>query len=66
MLIWWKKNRITFEPMFFLWQNFAKFQLENYDFDLFKGFSMEKMAQIFQILKNNVSKSLDFMLSFSR
>jgi hypothetical protein len=52
--------------MFFLWQNFAKFQLKNYDFDIFKGFSMEKMAQIFQILKNNVSKSLDFMLSFSR
>jgi hypothetical protein len=45
MLIWWKKNRIKFEPNFFLWRDFAKFQFEKYDVDLFKGFSMEKMAQ---------------------
>jgi len=30
----------------------AKFQPEKYDFDLFKGFSVEKMAEIRQILKN--------------
>ncbi len=35
----------------FFCKNFAKFQLEKYDFNLFKRFSMNKMAQICQILK---------------
>jgi hypothetical protein len=30
----------------FLGQNFAKFRPEKYDFNIFKGFSMEKMTQI--------------------
>jgi uncharacterized protein YwgA len=34
----------------------AKFQPEKYDFDLYKGFSMEKTAQIHQISKKTVSK----------
>jgi uncharacterized protein YwgA len=31
--------------------DFAKFQAEKYDFDLYKGFFVEKMAQIRQISK---------------
>jgi hypothetical protein len=36
---------------FLLLVNFCKILLEKYDFDLFKGFFMEKMTQICQILK---------------
>jgi hypothetical protein len=39
--------------LFYYWQNFAKFQLENYDFNLLKKKKkkkiIEKMTQIFQI-----------------
>jgi hypothetical protein len=31
----------------FMGQNFTKFQPEKYDFDLYEGSSMKKMAQIF-------------------
>jgi hypothetical protein len=41
-----------------------KFQPETYDFDLYKGFSMEKMAQIRQISKKKVSKSPGFCDKF--
>jgi hypothetical protein len=37
----------------FYWRKFAKFSPENYGFDLFEGFFMEKMSQIHQILKGN-------------
>ncbi len=50
--------------MFFLWQKFAKFQFQKYDVDLFKIFSMEKMAQICQISKKKKSKSLDSYVKF--
>jgi hypothetical protein len=34
---------------FFYWQIFSKFQRENYDFNLYKGFFMgKKVAQIHQ------------------
>jgi hypothetical protein len=36
---------------FFYWWIFTKFWLEKYDFGLYKGFFMEKMTQICQILK---------------
>jgi len=45
---------------FFLWRDFAKFPPEKYDFDLYKGFFMEKMTQIRQISKKKKSKSPDF------
>jgi hypothetical protein len=34
-------------------QNFTKFHPEKYDFNICKGFSMKKMAQIRQISKTN-------------
>jgi hypothetical protein len=44
---------------FYYWQLLVKFQLEKYNFDLYKGFFMGKMLQIchitkeiFQIAKN--------------
>ncbi len=45
---------------------FTKFQLETYDFYLYKGFSKEKIAQICQILKKkkNFSKLSDFYDKF--
>jgi len=45
---------------FFYWRIFAKFRPEKYDFNLFKGFFMWKMAQIRQILNFKNSKLLDF------
>jgi len=43
----------------------AKFQPEKYDFDLCKGFSMEKMAQIRQISnKKKGLRSSDFYDKF--
>ncbi len=36
---------------FFYWWIFAKFGLEKYDFDLYKGFLMEKKTHICQILE---------------
>jgi hypothetical protein len=36
--------------------NFAKFQPEKCDLDLYNGFSIGKMAQIHQILKEKNSK----------
>ncbi len=45
--------------------NFTKIQAEKYDFNLYKGFSMEKMAQICQILKKKrISRSPDFFDNF--
>jgi hypothetical protein len=35
---------------FFFGRNFARFRPEKYDFNLYKGFSMEKMGQIRQNL----------------
>jgi hypothetical protein len=43
---------------FFLGPNLAKFRLENYDFDLDKGYFMEKMTQIRQISKKKDSRFL--------
>jgi hypothetical protein len=44
--------RITnFSLCFFYWQIFAKLWPRKYDFDSYKGFVMEKMTQIRQILK---------------
>jgi hypothetical protein len=47
--------------MFYTGEIFAKFSPENYDFDLFEGFFMEKMSQIRQILKEKNSKSPIFL-----
>jgi uncharacterized protein YwgA len=44
----------------FLAQNLAKFRPEKYDFNLYKGFFMEKMAQICQISNEKNSKLPDF------
>lgn len=41
----------TLIECFFYWQFFAKFQPEMYGFNLYKGFFMERMAHIRQILK---------------
>jgi len=38
--------------LFFYWRIFANFRPEKYDFDQYKGFFMEKMAQIRQISQN--------------
>jgi hypothetical protein len=40
---------ITFQ-CFFLFEISPNFEPEKYDFDLYKGFSMEKMAQIRQVI----------------
>ncbi len=50
----------------YLLQNFVKFQPKKYDFNLYKGFSMEKMAQICQILKEKTFRSLNFYDKFNR
>jgi hypothetical protein len=44
----------------FLGPNFAIFWPEKYDFDLYKGFSMGKMAKILQISKNVFSQTARF------
>jgi hypothetical protein len=38
---------------FFLGEIFAKFRPEKYDFNLYEGFSMEKMAKKTQISEKN-------------
>jgi hypothetical protein len=48
----------------YLLQNFAKFRPKKYDFNLYKGVSMEKMAQICQILKEKAFKSLNLYDKF--
>jgi hypothetical protein len=55
--------RCLLQAVFFFGRNLARFLHEKYDFNLNKGFSMEKMAQIRQILQK-VSKSLDFYAKF--
>jgi hypothetical protein len=45
-------------------RNPAKFRPEKYDFDLCKGFSMEKMTEIHQISKIKVSRLADFYDKF--
>jgi uncharacterized membrane protein len=45
---------------FFWGRNFAKFQLEIYRFDIYKGFLMKQMTQIHHILKEKNSILLDF------
>jgi len=45
--------------VFLFWQNFAKFRPEKYNFNLYKGFSTKKMAQICQTPKKKVSKPPD-------
>jgi hypothetical protein len=35
----------------FFGQNFTKFKLEKYDFDMYKGFFVKKITQIRQIYK---------------
>jgi hypothetical protein len=47
----------TLKLVFFWGQNFTKFQLEKYDFDLYKGFSIKKMTQVHQISKKNSKSS---------
>jgi hypothetical protein len=44
--------------------NFAKIRPEKYDINLYKGFFMEKLAQIGQISKKNKSNSPDFYDKF--
>jgi hypothetical protein len=48
----------------YLLQNFAKFGFNKYDFNLYKGVSMEKMAQICQILKEKAFRSLNLYEKF--
>ncbi len=54
---------VAYRQCFFFGRNLARFRPDKYDFNLYKGFSMEKMAQIRQILQK-VSKSLDFYSKF--
>ncbi len=51
---------------FFHWWIFAKFRFEKYDFTLYKGFFMEKIIQIRQILKFIFLKSPDFYDKFQQ
>jgi hypothetical protein len=44
---------------FFSWRNFAKFQPEKYDFELYKGFLMKKWHKFRQISKKKISKLPD-------
>jgi hypothetical protein len=44
----------------------AEFQPGKNDFDLYKGFSMEKMAQICQISKKKNSRLPDFYAKFQQ
>jgi hypothetical protein len=53
----------NFDEDFFYWLILAKFWLEKYDFDLYKGFFFwKKMAQISQILKKIKSISPYFLV----
>jgi hypothetical protein len=54
------------EAVFFFWQKFAKSQPEKYDFDISKGFFMEKMAQILQIVENKIQIVKKFMITSTR
>jgi len=49
-----------------IWTLFIKFQPEKYDFNLYKGFFIEKMANIHQISKNIFLKSPDFYDKFQQ
>jgi hypothetical protein len=44
--------------------NFTKFKPGKYDFNLYEGYFMEKMAQIHQISREKNSKSPDFYDKF--
>jgi hypothetical protein len=48
------------DQCFFWGRNIAKFRPEKYGFDLYKGFSMNKWAQIRQISNKKSSRSSDF------
>ncbi len=54
------------EAVFFFWKKFAKFQPEKYDFDISKGFFMERMAQIRQIVGKKSKLSKKIMITSSR
>lgn len=60
-----KSRWISGHQSFFYWWIFAKFWLEKYDFDLYKGFLMEKMTQICKILKIFFSLSNRWILMIS-
>jgi hypothetical protein len=47
--------------MFYTDEIFAKISPENYDFDLFEGFFMEKMSQIRQILNEKFQNRQFFL-----
>ncbi len=52
------------QEVLFFGQNFIKFQPEKYDYDLYKRFSMKKMAQFCQILKKGFSRFSDLYNKF--
>jgi hypothetical protein len=52
------------QQWFFLGCNFTKFQPGKYDFNLYEGYFVEKMAQIRQISKEKNSKSPGFYDKF--
>jgi hypothetical protein len=56
-------KRFYFKQCFF-WLTFAKYQPEKYNFNLHKGFFMERMTQIRQISKKKKSKSPNFYGKF--
>jgi hypothetical protein len=58
--IYTKFNLNTQNQWFLFWWNFIKFQPAKYDFDLYTGFFMERLAQIHQISKENNAKATDF------
>ncbi len=65
LVIPWEQGIVHHTQCFLGGPNLAKFRSEKYVFDLYKkDFSMGKMAQIRQILKKRVSKSLDFYDKF--
>jgi hypothetical protein len=62
-----KKNCIAPSSQCFLfWRNFSKFQGEKYDFNLYTGIFMEKMAQICQISKEKIPNHQILITSSSR
>ncbi len=61
-------NNVDIQPwsqvVLFFGQIFIKFQTEKYDYNLYKGFSMKRMAQFRQILKKKCSGFSDFYDKF--
>jgi hypothetical protein len=56
-----KKTDVRISVFFFFWRHFAKLDSEKNEFDLHKGFLVEKITQIRQISKKHNLKIARFL-----